>query len=153
MLYSCYIDNGVTSSSFVELLFSIFPKLPGALETVSNTYHETRKQVKDMSKVKSETRASIIGFANATNNLYNETAQRSLESLTPASDTVILEDAANITAGRNETAGDVWTECNVILLPFLVFSFFCLIIFYVLCKYRLCNDHIDKQDRLKDTSE
>ena len=133
MLYSCYLDNGVTSSNFVELIFSFFPKLPGVLETVSNTFHQTKKQVKDMSKVKSETRASII---NLENNLYNESAERSLEAVIPGVD-VIIDENDNVTA-RNETSRDVWTECNVILLPFLVFSFFCLIIFYVLCKYRLC---------------
>ena len=124
MLYNCYHDNGVTSSSFVELLFSIFPKLPGAIESVSNTYHQTQKQVKDMSRVKSENRASILSL-----NLYNEPS----ELMIPR-----IDDIANTTA-MNETARDVWTECNVILLPFLVFSFFCLIILYVLCKYKLCS--------------
>ena len=124
MLYNCYHDNGVTSSSFVELLYSLFPKLPGAIETVSNTFHQTRKQVEDMSRVKSENRASILSL-----NLYNETS----ESVIP-----VIDDIANTTA-MNETARDVWTECNVILLPFLVFSFFCLIILYVLCKYKLCS--------------
>ena len=147
MLYSCYLDNGVTSSNFVELIFSFFPKLPGVLETVSNTFHQTKKQVKDMSKVKSETRASII---NLENSLYNESAERSLEAVIPGVD-VIIDENDNVTA-RNETSRDVWTECNVILLPFLVFSFFCLIIFYVLCKYRLCGASQDNKEGVKASS-
>ena len=38
----------------------------------------------------------------------------------------------------NATTADPFTECNVILLPFLVFFCICLMIIYVMCKYKIC---------------
>ena len=143
MLYSCYLDNGVTSNSFIELLFGFFPKLPATIEKVSNTYHEAKKQVKDMSKVK--TRASIISLKNVTSDFYNETVQRSLESVIPATE-IVAEEVIDNSTHKNETAKDVWTECNVILLPFLIFLFFCMIIFYVLCRYKICNSEMETEE-------
>ena len=41
-------------------------------------------------------------------------------------------------AAQNQTGLEVWAECNVILLPLAFFFLLCLIVIYVLCKYKIC---------------
>ena len=66
----------------------------------------------------------------------------------PPSDFIIDSEMAN-----NSTIADPYIECNVILLPFLVFFCICLMIIYVMCKYKICakdkNDLSEKEETQK----
>ena len=54
---------------------------------------------------------------------------------------------------NNATTVEPFAECNVILLPFLVFFCICLMIIYVMCKYKICakdkNDLSEKEETQK----
>ena len=41
-------------------------------------------------------------------------------------------------AVNNGTVVDPFTECNVILLPFVIFILICSMILFVLCRYKIC---------------
>ena len=74
-----------------------------------------------------------LKFFNCQDTTTRNYYQRSPERL----DTVIED---------NDTVSDAidpYAECNVILLPFIIFFLICAIILYVLCKYKLCNKNED----------
>ena len=63
----------------------------------------------------------------------------------------LLEELANVTS-RNSTVTKSWRECNVILFPFCVFGLFCLVIVFVLFRYRLCANEEEEKQSNKDKS-
>ena len=64
----------------------------------------------------------------------------------PPSDVIIDSEMAN-----NATIADPYIECNVILLPFLVFFSICLMIIYVMCKYKICGKNKNDLSEMKET--
>ena len=53
-------------------------------------------------------------------------------------------------AVNNATAApDPYTECNVILLPFLVFAVIIFMILFVMCKYKICGKQETEEEETK----
>ena len=114
MLVDCYYDRGYTANYVID---SFIPSTDSV-----NKDNDKSQRVK---KVETEPEFYY---------------QRNNEDLTdPNVDNITL--AQNGSASNEENGN--WKDCNVILIPFVLFAFICFFTCFVLFKYKLCIDEKD----------